>query len=76
MPASHTVIELYSNYDGTFTEAGTEATWVRDTCTEPREAEFECAGCDLPIGDWDLWTCLDGGDAAHLSCVVIREDVP
>jgi hypothetical protein len=65
-----TKIRLVGNgTSGAWTEEGTDATWVRDQYTEPRETLFDCAACEEPIKDWYLYTCLDGGDAAHLDCV-------
>lgn len=57
---------------GTYTEPGTDVVWIRDSYTEPREAEFECDACGKPITEWELWTCMDGGEAAHLDCVRVR----
>ena len=65
-------IQLVPRGDGTYAEPGTDVTWVEDSYTEPRETEFECVVCERPIEDWDLYTCLDGGDAAHVSCVEVQ----
>lgn len=56
---------------GLYTEEGTDATWTPDEYTEPRDTLFDCAACGQPIEDWNLWTCLDGGDAAHQGCVEV-----
>jgi hypothetical protein len=64
-------ITLVPAGDGTYTEPGTDVTWVRDSYTEPREAEFECCACGQPVTGWDFWTCMDGGEAAHEYCVVM-----
>ena len=53
-----------------------DVAWVRDRYGEPREAEFDCASCGKPITEWELWTCLDGGDAAHEGCVTIHQCQP
>jgi len=68
------MIQLISNSDGTYAEidlpkqntsALLDVIWVRDSYTEPREGQ--------PIDEMDLFTCLDGGDAAHVSCVQITK---
>lgn len=65
-------IKLTANGDGSYTEVGTDdVTWVRDSYTEPRETIFDCDVCDQPIFEWELWTCLDGGEAAHTACVEV-----
>lgn len=68
-------IKLTEQPDGSLTEVD-GAAWVRDSYTEPREYLFECEGCHQEIEDWDLMTCLDGGEAAHRSCVEITPAVP
>jgi hypothetical protein len=55
---------------GAYTEYGTDVTWVRDTYTEPRDTLYDCVVCEEPIEEWNLFTCLDGGEAAHIGCVV------
>lgn len=72
-------IKLAANGDGTYREVGHEVndvdphvTWVKTEYTEPREATDECTVCEKPIEDWQLWLCLDGGEAAHLSCVEVQ----
>lgn len=69
------MIKLLPRGDGTYAEVeGTfinDVAWVRDSYTEPREAEFECDECKQPIEEDDFWTCLDGGEAAHQGCVEI-----
>lgn len=65
------MIFVRNNGDSTYIEENTDAVWVRDSYTEPREMLFGCIACGEEITDWDLWTCLDGGDAAHTSCVTI-----
>ena len=72
------MIKLLLRPDGTYAELESdgsvnEVAWVRDSYTEPREAEFECCECRQPIEDEHFWTCLDGGEAAHKSCVEIVE---
>jgi hypothetical protein len=76
------MIQLISNSDGTYAEidlpkqntsALLDVIWVRDSYTEPREGLFECCECEQPIDEMDLFTCLDGGDAAHVSCVQITK---
>ena len=72
------MIKLLARDDGTYAELESdgsvnEVAWVRDSYTEPREAEFECCECQLPIEEDHLWTCLDGGEAAHQGCVEIVE---
>lgn len=62
--------------DGSLTEADADVAWVRDSYTEPREYLFECCVCEAEIEDWDLMTCLDGGEAAHRSCVEITPALP
>jgi hypothetical protein len=59
---------------GTYTEPGQDVVWVRDRYTEPREAEFECCVCERPIEEWEFWTCMDGGEAAHEDCVTIAAE--
>lgn len=56
---------------GVYTEVGTDTSWTPDEYTEPREFLFDCCACDNPIEDWALWTCLDGGEAAHKGCVKV-----
>lgn len=53
-----------------------DVTWVRDCYTEPRGPDFDCASCGKPITEWELWTCLDGGDTAHEGCVTIHQCEP
>jgi hypothetical protein len=65
------MFHLISNGDGTFSEPGSDAVWVLDTYTEPRESLAECDECHDEIGDWALWTCMDGGEAVHTGCVRI-----
>lgn len=69
------MIKLLPRENGTYAEVdGTlvlDVAWVRDSYTEPRESLFDCSECEQPIEEWDLWTCLDGGDAAHQGCVEI-----
>ena len=62
-------IQLLNAGLGTYTEPGTDVVWVRDRYTEPREADFDCCECQQPITEWEFWTCLDGGEAAHEGCV-------
>lgn len=64
-------IKLTPHPDGTYRENGS-VIWVPDSYTEPRDSLFDCCVCDKPIEDWNLWTCMDGGEAAHNACVVIQ----
>lgn len=70
-------IKLVSNDDGvfansgTFSEPGTDVTWIRSEYTEPRESLFDCCVCDKPIEDWYMYTCMDGGEDAHIDCVEV-----
>lgn len=65
------MITLTPAGDGTYAEDGQDVTWVLTSYTEPREALDDCADCGRPIGDWDLFLCLDGGETAHAGCVTI-----
>jgi hypothetical protein len=71
------MIMLTPNDDGTYAEwAGTaklDVTWIRDSYTEPRGFLFECADCGSGIAEWEMFSCLDGGDAAHTGCVEVRD---
>ena len=67
---------ILRDVDGVLTEGGDDitqgqVTWVHDSYTEPREYLLECADCATEIGEWELFTCLDGGESAHVSCVLI-----
>lgn len=78
------MITLTPNGDGTYAEIQTdpdgfggqditlEVAWIRDGYTEPRDSLYDCDDCGEPIEEWELWTCLDGGEAAHLRCVTIE----
>lgn len=66
------VITLVRHGDDRLTEGSAE--WVYDSYTEPREALAQCCVCGQEIGEWYLYTCLDGGEAAHLRCVRIVPD--
>lgn len=67
------IVLVHNEDDGTFTEADTDAViWVRDGYTEPRELLFCCVACQTLITDWFFMTCMDGGDAAHITCVEFR----
>lgn len=75
------MIIVEPDVDGTYTEwTGTprggkpeHVIWIRDSYTEPREFLFVCADCGELIEEWELYSCLDGGDAAHTGCVEVRE---
>lgn len=74
-------IRLVRTGDGTYDELDEQGNregvaWVRDEYTEPRDTLYECAACGLDIEDWWLWTCLDGGDTAHRSCVEVTDGGP
>lgn len=71
--------------DGLLVEGGAVWTWTSytqspcpggcgDDCEGPHADE--CAVCDEPVMDMDLYLCLDGGDSAHRGCVVIHTDYP
>lgn len=66
-------IKLYTRRDGSVGEVGADplVTWILDTYTEPRDSLFPCEACGEDIEEWELWTCLDGGEAAHITCVEI-----
>lgn len=72
MPEKIQLIELA---DGSLTEDVADVAWVRDGYTEPREFLETCVVCEQEIEDWYLMTCLDGGEAAHNSCVEITKEV-
>lgn len=52
-------------------EIGTPCMWVHDQYTWPLEGFLTCCECGYEITDETLWTCLDGGDAAHNGCVEV-----
>lgn len=54
-----------------YTEEDQDVTWVSDEYTEPRDTLYDCVVCERPIEDWTLFTCLDGGEAAHNKCVEV-----
>lgn len=81
MPPAAKKITLIASGLGLYAELAEDGTvndvaWVRDRYTEPRDTEFECAACGKPITEWELWTCLDGGEAAHEDCVTIHQCEP
>jgi len=71
------MIILTRNDDGTCTEPLQDIAWTRTSYTEPRESLDDCTDCGKPIGEWDLFLCLDdGSESAHVSCVTILEPLP
>lgn len=76
MTAMTEKIQLTEQPDGSLTETDADVAWVRDSYTEPREHLFRCCVCETEIEDWHLMTCLDGGEAAHRDCVIIRKAMP
>lgn len=75
------MITLTPRGDGTYAEPGQDVAWVLTSYTEPREHLDDCTECGEPIGDWTLFLCMDGGEAAHVNCtaitpVPVSRDIP
>jgi hypothetical protein len=65
-------VKLYRVGTQEYGEVGApDVTWVLDEYTEPRGSSFDCCACGDEIEEDTLWTCLDGGEAAHRQCVEI-----